>query len=285
MKGVAGGNICACSRSVLCVCLCVCARVSSLSWMKQKPFCFQCCRTLIFPGSTARSFCGRTGNDDPPWPPPPLAQASLFISTCAGRASRGPIQSIAAAALMIWLYFRLTCGRVYNWNVCGVNGFCLTNAELGDICPSACRWCRSKTWNEENNSACCWCPSVMLINRVCLLPLHWKAKEKLYEMTFLSFIFSRNGVGFYNKRRFCTVCSNDVQPGSWNLIYWPFININYYKKSSEGFHLTLQCVPFLLMKSLPLMTHSFSWWWPGNEVSACEIFCNSGLFFTCCYLP
>lgn len=97
-------------------------------------------------------------------PLPPFAQASLFISACAGWASREPIQSVAAAELMVWLHFRLMCGCVYNWKVCRANGFCLTNAELGDICPSACRWCWSKTWNEGNNSARCWCPSVTLIN-------------------------------------------------------------------------------------------------------------------------
>lgn len=48
----------------------LCARVSSLSWMKQKPFCSQYCWMLIYPGPTARFFCGRIGNYDPPWPPP-----------------------------------------------------------------------------------------------------------------------------------------------------------------------------------------------------------------------
>lgn len=61
---------------------CVCARVSSLAWMKQKPFCSQCCRMLISSGPTARSFCGHTGNYDPSWPPHPLAQASLYFRMC-----------------------------------------------------------------------------------------------------------------------------------------------------------------------------------------------------------
>lgn len=111
MKGVAGGNICVRSRGV-------CVWVSSLSWMKQKPFCFQCCRTLIFPGSTQQGLFVAalemmTHHDQPPF----LAQASLLISACAGQASREPIQSVAPAALVIWLHFRLTCRRVYNWKV------------------------------------------------------------------------------------------------------------------------------------------------------------------------
>lgn len=43
--------------------------------------------------------------------PSPLAQASLFISACVGRASREPIQSVVRAALMIWLHF----SRVYGF--------------------------------------------------------------------------------------------------------------------------------------------------------------------------
>lgn len=176
---------------------------------------------LISPGPTARSFCGRTGNYDPPWPPTPSLRPP-FISACAGRAPREPIQSVASA-LMIWLHFRLTCGRVYNWKVCGENGFRLTNAELGDICPSACRWCQANIWNEENNSARCWCPNVTLINRVCLCPCTENAKDKLVEITFLSFKFSVNRVGSYHTRSFCSVCSNYVQPGSQNL--WDQANL------------------------------------------------------------
>lgn len=190
---------------------------------------------------------------------------------------------------MIWLHFRLTCGQDYNWKVCGANGFCITNAEPGDICPSACHWCRSKTWNEGNNSACCWCPSVTLMNRVCLLPLRWKAKEKLYEMTFLSFKFGRNGVGFYHKRRFCSVCSNYVQPGSRNLLNCALIMLVYYKKSSEGFHLTLQWVPFLLMccrnTSLSWLIQSFDWGgWEMRSVLV-RSFATVACFSTCCFLP
>lgn len=65
--------------------------------MKQKPFCSQCCRTLISPGATARPFFVlaleiMTCRDPPP--SPPFAQASLFISACAGRASQDPFKAL-----------------------------------------------------------------------------------------------------------------------------------------------------------------------------------------------
>lgn len=218
--------------------------------MKQKPFCFQCCRTLIFPGSTARSFCGRTGNYDPPWQPPPsFGQASLFISACEGQASREPIQSFAAAVLMIWLHFRVTCRRVYNWKVCRVNRFCLTNAKLGDICPSACHWC----WNEGNNGALCWCPSVVLVNS--LPALHQKAKEKLYKIAFLSFnewswVLPQKKA-LLSLLKLCATCLSEFVILA--------IHMFIIKKSSEGFHLTLW-VPFLLTccwdTSLSWLIHS-----------------------------
>lgn len=105
---------------------------------------------LISPGPTARSFCGRTGNYDPPWPPPSLRPPFLFRHV--------PRRH--------WWFGYISGYRVdvvYNWKVCGENEFCLARPNWEIFAPVRVTGVRPTFGMKKNNSARCWCPSVTLI--------------------------------------------------------------------------------------------------------------------------